>query len=65
MMIDPAVIQALNTYKRAKKLVGIEYQRVLAMLPDDVASEFHYNGMNAIHRYPEYKEVFEELRGNR
>lgn len=60
-MIDRDVLDALYTYKKAKKIVDIERQRVIAMLPDDVANEFHYNGNNAKQKYPEYSSIFEEL----
>jgi hypothetical protein len=61
-MIHPDITLAVANYRKAKRLVEVERQRVLAMLPEDVASEFHYNGMNAAHRYPEYTDIFKELR---
>jgi hypothetical protein len=62
MSLEPEVIDAFRIFKRAKKLLEVERQRMLAMLPDDVATEFHYNGQNAVHRYPEYAEIFAELK---
>lgn len=61
--MDNDVTQALESYKKAKRLVNVERQRVLAMLPENVANEFHYNGIHACHRFPEYTKLFEELMG--
>jgi hypothetical protein len=55
------IINALENFKKSKRLLEIERMRLMAILPDDVASEFHYNGMHATHRYPEYTKVFEAL----
>ena len=60
-MIDKDILDALESYKRSKRLVNIERQRVLAILPEEVANEFHYNGRHAVEVYPNYSVVFEEL----
>jgi hypothetical protein len=60
-MIDPELLDALKKYKNAKKRVECERNYLMNILPDDVASEIHYNGEHAIARYPEYKEFIKEL----
>lgn len=61
--MDDDVKAALHSFKKAKKLVDIERQRVIAMLPDDVADELHFNGpYRAAERYPEYATVFNEFK---
>ena len=60
--MDNQVLEALESYKRAKRLVGIERQRVIAMLPEHIASELHYNGPHrAKDLYPAYGAVFDAL----
>lgn len=59
--MDRDLLAAFNNYKRAKRILEVERENVLAYLPEDAASEFHYNGLHASERYPQYKDIFEEL----
>jgi hypothetical protein len=59
--MDKDIKNAFEQFKRAKRLVEVEKQRVLAYLPEDAASEFHYNGIHASERYPQFRDIFEEL----
>jgi hypothetical protein len=59
--MDQDILEAFDKYKKAKKRVECEKMYLLSILPDDVASEFHYNGRHAIERYPEYAKIIEEL----
>ena len=64
--MDNQVLEALESYKRAKRLVGIERQRVIAMLPEHIADEIHFNGpCRAKDLYPAYGAVCDALMKDR
>lgn len=59
--MDQDILEALNKYKKAKKRVECEKMYLLSILPENVASEIHYNGIHAIEHCPEYAEIIKEL----
>ena len=59
--MDDDVKQALEQYKKSKRVLRADKEKLLAVLPEEVSSEFHWNGWRAKDRFPEYASVIEEL----
>jgi hypothetical protein len=60
--MDKDIRLALDTYKKAKKLVELDKQRIIISLPENVANTLWYDGpFRAKEIYPEYSEVFDEF----
>lgn len=59
--MDQDIMEAFTKFKNAKKRLECERMYLLSILPENVASEIHYNGMHAIEHCPEYAEIIKEL----
>jgi hypothetical protein len=60
--MDQEILLAFKKYKRATKLHEIEKQIFLLSLPEEVQTEFNWNGLRGIEdRFGEYYDMLKEF----